>query len=404
MKRVSNWLFIIPFIFLLQACSDEDYDYLPDAEPIVLDTKYDNKISGDNDFAFTLFKTVNRFDNSNVCISPLSVGMSLSMALNGAAGKTLEEIETVLEISGYSPAEVNEYAQTLREALVNADPSSRLSFENSIWYRLGFYVENSFVHLNQKYHKAEISALDFRDAGAVTRVNERVAKKTNNKITEIINEIPDDMIMYFINTACFKGSWKFGFLLENTHTQPFFSDSNEMRDVQMMRQTGSFGYYMDENASYLELPYGNGAFSMTILLPHKEKSVAGIIDDLNSAGWEKINSGLKQTVVNVQLPRFKVECDYDLQDQILPDLGMQSPFIPRLADFRGINKNRDLYISNIKHKTMIEVDEDGLVPAGFKISESPSVEYIMNKPFAFIIKEKSTGIILFTGKINHPEV
>lgn len=411
MKKI---LFVIPTIVLFAACSSspdlDNYPELPDAQPILLKSGFENKINQDNTFAFDLFKTTSLSKTDpNIFISPLSVSMALSMTLNGANGETREEMEYALRIAGYSSEEINDYWKSLSEALTSVDPSSQLSIANSIWYRLGFFVENSFIQTNRNYYNAEVRETDFSNPASKDQINQWCANKTNNKIPEIIENISDDMVMYLINAVYFKGIWKYRFLKENTQSDYFHTDNNQKKEVQMMVQENNFPYYSDENMAYMEMPYGNNAFSMIVMLPHEGKTIKDAISLLNNDSWNNALSGMYPAKVNVHFPKFKSECEYNLHQGILQQMGMKLAFQSGgIADFRGINKSRDLYISEVKHKTFIEVNEEGTEAAAVtsvgisytSVQPTPQpIHFIVNKPFLFAIKEKSTGIILFIGKI-----
>lgn len=173
----------------------------------------------------------------------------------------------------------------------------------------------------------------------------------------------------------------------------------------MMRQTGQFNYCSDENCGYLELPYGNDAFSMILMLPHEGKTTDDVILSLDNESWQ-IADRMSGHEVNLRLPRFKTECKYKMQKDILPAMGMKIPFTS-MADFSRMS-GASLFISEVIHKTFVEVNEEGTEAAAvtsveMNFSSGPgvakSIDYFVNKPFLFVIRENSTGVILFFGKI-----
>lgn len=397
------------FFFILLSCSSDDTSIpeLPDAKPIVMKAQFENKLKNNNDFAFDLFKaTYKNEDKTNLFVSPLSVDMALGMTWNGAAGETKTEMQAALRNQGYTPEDINEYAKTLREALINADPSTKLAIANSIWTRSGFDVEQSFIDVNKTNYNAEVKALDFSSPNAIKEINNWCATNTNNKIPEILDNIPSDAVMYLINAIYFKGIWKYQFDKKNTQVLPFTKENGTTQNVKMMNQTENLGYTVDENARYLEMPYGNKAFSMIIALPQPEKDLKDVIQNISNDSWSNATKNIQIRSIKLQLPRFRLECDYNMEDAILPDMGMKLAFSASLADFTGINKDGGLYISLVKHKTFVEVNEEGTEAAavtvvGGELSVGPStpISFTINQPFLFAIKENSTGIILFIGKI-----
>ncbi|GAB6007651.1 serpin family protein [Dysgonomonas reticulitermitis] len=407
---MKTFKFIPLFFFILLSCSSDyaSIPELPDAKPIVMKAQFENKLKNNNMFAFDLFKATYKNENkTNIFISPLSVDMALGMTWNGAAGETKTEMQAALRNQGYTAEDINEYAKTLREALINADPSTKLAIANSIWTRSGFNLEQPFIDVNKTNYNAEVKTLDFSSPNAVKEINNWCATNTNNKITEIIETIPSNAVMYLINAIYFKGIWKYQFDKKYTQVLPFTKENGTIQDVKMMSQTENLGYTADENARYLEMPYGNKAFSMIIALPQPEKDLKNVIQNINSDSWNYATKNMQVRSINLQLPQFKLECDYDMEKTILPDMGMKLAFNRSLADFTGINKGRGLFISKVKHKTFVEVNEEGTEAAAVtsvevgvtSVGNPQPINFSVNQPFLFTIKENSTGVILFIGKI-----
>jgi len=411
MRMKKNFIYLTVVSLLFCACdknNNNGIDPLPDAKSIELRSELLPKIEQDNAFAFDLFKQVYQTDkSSNVFISPLSVSMALSMTLNGAKGQTFEEMKNALRISGFSMDEINEYCQTLKNALLKADVSTEFSIANSIWYKQGFSVENNFLNVNKEYFGAEVTEADFSNPATLKRINQWCSDNTKGKIPTILDEIPADVLMYLINAIYFKGIWKYQFDKKQTFDGTFYNENGVKRLVKMMNQTGNFEYFADETACYLTLPYGNGAFSMRLLLPNENKTVEDVINHINPQSWQNISDYSAVMEVRLQLPRFKAECKYLLNDEeILPKMGMVIPFSD-CADFTGISKKGGIQISKVIHKTYVSVDEEGTEAAAVTAVEmtytsagpTTPINYIVNRPFVFVIQENSTGAILFTGVI-----
>lgn len=405
MKKAIPLVVFLSVACLFISCDSDDVvnnQKLPEADPI--DLRLGEKIGTDNLFAIDLFKTTFEYaTDANVFVSPLSVSMALNMTLNGAVGETEKEMLEALRASDYSIDQINEYSQTLREALMAVDPSTELTIANSIWHRNTLPLENDFISVNQRSYNAEVKALDFSSPEAVTEINNWCAKQTNDKITEIIEEISG--VMYLINAIYFKGIWVSKFDKSNTRKESFYQADGQAVQVDMMRQTDQFNYCSDANCGYLELPYGNNAFSMILMLPHEGKTSDDVIRSLDDESWQ-ITNRMSGHEVNIRLPRFKTECKYKMQKDILPAMGMKVPFTS-MADFSRMS-GASLFISEVIHKTFVEVNEEGTEAAAvtsveMNFSAGPgvakSIDYFVNKPFLFAIRENSTGIILFFGKI-----
>jgi serpin B len=406
----------LSFLVFLCACGSGDssdnpsgYEELPEAEPIEL--RLGAKVDTDNSFAIDLFKaTYASSVKPNVFVSPLSVSMALNMTLNGAAGETAEEMRTALRATDYSTGQINEYSKTLMEALPKVDPSTSLTIANSIWYREGYPVKDDFLQVNRDYYNAEIKSLDFTSPDALRQINQWCAVQTNDKIKEILENIHSEAMMYLINAVYFKGIWVSKFDKEATRTEDFYPATGSPLKVDMMRQEADFNYHSDENGGYLELPYGNNAFGMLLMLPHEGKTTDDVLEKLSGDYWNDIIRSMYGAKINLRLPRFKTECKYEMREKILSDMGMILPFTDGdgMADFSGISE-RPLVISEVIHKTFVEVNEEGTEAAAVTsvgmlgVADVPKerlpIDYIVNKPFLFAIRENSTGIILFIGKM-----
>ena len=365
------------------------------------------KVARDNAFTFDLLRAVRKHtDKTNVFISPLSVSMALNMTLNGAAGATADEMRTALRESGYSTADINAYSRELREALLRADPKTTIGIANSIWYRQGATVKAPFIEANRTYYDAEVQALDFSSPTATAIINGWCARKTNNKIKEIVKRVDPTTFMYLINAVYFKGAWTTRFEKKNTHSMIFRRANGSTQTVQMMNIMDTFRYASSDVCDYLEMDYGNHAFSMVIMLPKDGKTTRDVIAMMDGKKWADAIQSLTLKKIPVFLPRFKAECEYPMHKYILPDMGMKIPFNPMLADLSGIadiSAFGRLFISSVIHKTFVQVDEEGTEAAGITLvgidNSVKSSFFIVDHPFLFVIREKSTDVILFIGEI-----
>ena len=403
--------FLIPVLFILilgYSCEKTEVEE-PGPKEINLTQKGKILVEADNLFGINLFKEVLKIEEPdvNVMISPLSVSLALAMTYNGADGDTKEAMEKTLELSGFTIDEINENYKMLIDALASVDPKVLMSIANSIWYKQTFNVEQDFIDVNQNYFYAEVSPLDFLDPESVNTINNWVANKTNDKITEILDYIPDDAVMYLINAIYFKGIWKYEFDESDTEEKPFYLSDGTTKDVPMMAQEGSFNYFSNDILQAVELPYGAGNYSMIILLPKSNKTPDDIIDRLNNDNWNKwLSEFYEAGEVHIQFPKFKFEYEDSLNNELI-NMGMEIAFSGS-ADFSKINPLKRLFISRVIHKTFIEVNEEGTEAAAVTLVELCETSmageaFIVNKPFIFVIKEKYTNSIIFMGKVMEPE-
>ena len=412
MKTIRS---IIPalLILLLGYSCEKTKDEEPGPTEINLTEKGKILVEADNLFGINLFKEVLKAEEpeKNVMISPLSVSLALAMTYNGADGDTKEAMEKTLELSGLTVDEINENYKILIDALASVDPKVLMSIANSIWYKQTFEVEQDFINVNQDYFYAEVSPLDFNDPDAVTTINNWVADKTNDKITEILDAIPADAVMYLINAIYFKGIWKYEFDESDTEEKPFYLSDGTTKDVPMMAQEGSFNYFSNDILQAVEMPYGAGNYSMIILLPQNNKTLDDIIDQLTNENWNRwLSEFYEAEKVQIHLPKFRFEYKNLLNDELI-NLDMGIAFDPGYADFSKINPAWQLFISRVIHKSFIEVNEEGTEAAAVTLVEicgstsevETGIHFYVNQPFIFAIKEKYTNTIIFIGKVMEPE-
>jgi serine protease inhibitor len=396
-------LFLLPLF--LMGCDDNQI-VINDPEPIKLKAGMEKRVQQDNEFALDLFKQViATSDEKNIFISPLSVSIALGMAWNGAGGDTKAEMASTLKMAELTPEQINEYYQILLNALPEVDNSTKLNIANSIWYRAGFPIKPTFLDVNRTYFNSEVRSLDFAKDGAVDIINNWCADKTNQLIKKPLDKISADAMLYLINAIYFKGIWSKQFDKKDTREANFTTEDKQTVKVNMMNQTDTFAYRQDETAQYLDMPYGNKSFSMTVILPNDGKTTADVLAALDRQKWnsvvESLSGGSKKVIVS--FPRFKLEAKYELKEPLM-NMGMIKAFDAMQADFSPIS-DIDLVISRILHSTFCEVDEVGTEAAAvtiieFELTSMPVVPvFNANKPFVFVIRENSTGVILFMGKM-----
>ncbi|MBN2172574.1 MAG: serpin family protein [Bacteroidales bacterium] len=412
-KKPILIFFILSVLFL--SCSKNEVtdpgniDY---QQKIFLTEKGKALVQADNTFGIKLFKNLNEISegNGNIIISPLSISIALGMTYNGANGETEAAMQNTLELQGLSVEEINQGYKNLIDALTTVDPQVTLNIPNSIWYRNTFSVEQEFIDLNQNYFYAEVNPLDFNDPEAVDIINNWVAVNTNNKIEKILDEIPIEAVMYLINAVYFNATWKYEFDEQYTLPETFYLADGTTKQVDMMKQEATLNYISNNLFEAVDLYYGSSNFSMVVMLPRNGYSPGDIINEMTPENWSDWMTGFGEMNINLSLPKFKLRYD-TLLNQVLGNLGMGIAFNPGMADFTGINSNGSLYISFVKHKTYIDVNEEGTEAAAVTIVgiEYTSIggdtpyQFMVNRPFLFAIKERDTQAIIFLGKVMEPE-
>jgi serpin B len=409
--RKYFYIFIFSILaFILWQCSN------PVSSPIQINkniTASDKQlVQSSRLFGLKLFKQVNQSaGDTNIFISPISISTALGMVLNGANGKTYDEIKSTLELPGNTQEEINKSYKNLNNLLTQIDPKVIFESANSIWYRQDVSFEQSFLNINKTYFDAEVQALNFADPSAVNTINNWVSEKTKQKITGIIDRIPQDAVMYLINAIYFKGTWLYKFDSTATKDDNFYVTSGNPVICKMMDQKNKFNYYKAVNYQAVELPYGDGDFEMLVILPSSGTDINSLINQMDDSYWNNLLANMDSADVNLWLPKFKIEYSITLNDA-LKALGMTSAFDSTTADFSNIRKEKDLFISRVLHKTYVKVDEEGTEAAGVtaveftRSSVSPGNNEVymkINRPFIFAIRENSSGAILFVGKVVNPD-
>ena len=361
-------------------------------------------------FGLKLMKSVNATQSdSNVFISPLSVSMALGMTLNGANSTTYEAIQSTLELDGLSQQQINETYKSLIELLTQIDPKVIFNIANSIWYRQGWTFEQEFIDVNKKYFSALVQSLDFNDPAAPGIINDWVYNNTNGKIDKIVNSIDPTVVMYLINAMYFKGTWKYEFDKNETIDDWFTVPNGNQVPCKLMVQENDFSYFENSEFQAIDLPYGGGNFSMTVLLPLPDRNVDSLIENFSEENWAIWMSSFSEQSGTLLLPKFKLEYEITLND-VLKSMGMEIAFTAGQADFSKMYTGPfDLYIDEVKHKTYVKVDEEGTeaaavtsVSIGLTSAGGSGFTMRVDRPFVFVIREKNSGSILFIGKIVEP--
>lgn len=360
-------------------------------------------------FAFEWFRNVLTQEDlvTNVVASPLSLHIALGMALNGANGQTAAEMLAALRLKGYSPEQYNQIYRELTQGLPNVDPKVSLAIANSLWYRDGLAVEAPYVDALKNTFSAEVNPLT-NDAGPV---NAWVKDKTRGKIEKMYEQISADIVLLLLNAVYFKGDWAKQFDEKQTTERTWIYEDGRkiLRRFPMMSQENTFRNAFTTDYAAVELPYGNGDYRMTLLLPREGTQTAAFAKTFDATAWNALQQRLTETKIRVNLPRF--EFSYELKpnlNETLQAMGIKTAFTDA-ADFSKIRGRRDLFISEVKQKAYIKTDEKGSEAAavtgiGFELtSVGPQVPVIdLNRAFLFFISEKNSNTVLFAGRVAEP--
>jgi serpin B len=303
--------------------------------------------------------------------------------------------------------EINSSYKSLIELLSQLDPKVKFQLANSIWYRQEYTFEPEFINLNQTYFNAAVRGLNFNDPGAARTINGWVEQNTNGKIKQIVDDpIAWETVMFLINAIYFKGIWTYQFDPQQTRDEQFNLPDGSQKPCKMMNLTADLPYFDNAQFQAVDLPYGDGDFSMTILLPNPQTPIDSLVAIVNQANWPLWMKSFATHTGSLALPKFLIEYELLLND-VLKALGMEIAFSGQ-ADFTRMDKQGGLFISKVKHKTFVEVNEEGTEAAAVTSVEigrtSAGGGFVMrvDRPFIFVIRENHSGTMLFVGKIVEP--
>lgn len=368
----------------------------------------DSLTAGYNRFGIGLFRReMSDGDGENVFVSPVSVALCLGMAYNGADGSTASEMAALLGAGRIDVAGFNSANESLITGLSDTGTGITLSIANSLWLRDGFAFRNEFVKRNEKYFGAGVFKLT-----TAKEINKWVEKRTEGMIPSIIESVDPADVAILVNAIYFKGEWAVEFDEGNTRDMPFHSPKGE-KTVPMMRRTGDLVCHGDELFQAVRLPYGKeGGTSMLVILPAEGNTLEELTGRLTPESWKTWTSSLVKRKGTIELPRFKAEY-FSKLNQTLAGMGMKEAF-KRSADFSNLCEcgPGDVYISDVFHKAVIEVNEKGTEAAAatavtIRLTSAMPVgdpfHMIVDRPFIVAIVDDETGLLLFMGAISDPE-
>lgn len=363
-------------------------------------------------FSRELVARIGAGQSGNYVVSPLSAQQALSMVAVGAAGETRSEMDRVLGFPddvSLRDARIAEVMKTL--AAIGRDGAVTLDVANRVWVEQQYRLLPSFRADIERLFSGGFETGDFRGNAESCRgvINAWVEERTRNRIQ---NLIPPGAVnpltrLVLVNAVYFYGEWESRFDPTRTRREPFLNGVTG-NHAELMRQTVSVPYREEDGLQVCALPYRDRRVSMVLLLPR-----AGGLDPLEQRvgreGFDRVAGELETRRVEVFLPRFKVESQFEL-GATLKDMGMRSAFDDS-ADFSGMTGTRDLYISRVIQKAFIEVNEKGTEAAAAtgvimltRAAPRQDVPVIFraDRPFLYALRENSTGLILFAGRVSEP--
>lgn len=341
----------------------------------------------------------------NQMISPASLLAALVMEENGAKEATLSQMQQVLW-DGVSVEEQADWLSSYLKSLTNTK-DAKLNLANSIWIRDNdnhFLVEDAFLQKNVEQFDAQIFLTAF-DEATLKDMNVWVSQKTDGMISQILDNIGENDMMYLVNAVAFDAQWQTPYRTSQVQQGIFTKEDKTQQQVELMYSTeGSF--LQDETTTGFLRPYKEGYYFMA-LLPNKGISMEEYINGLSAQKLQQLIASAKHNVlVDAAIPKFKSEYEIELRE-VLEQLGMTDAFNPYTANFTGIGTYEELslFISRVIHKTYIEVDEQGTKAAAATaignatgataMPEKRTVH--LDRPFVYAIVDAEQKMPLFLG-------
>jgi serpin B len=374
--------------------------------------------TANNQFALDLYGRLCG-QQGNLFLSPYSISKTLAMAYAGARGDTAREMASVLHFSLGPTEQARAFAKARR--ILNAPPtdgfiswgkpSDELRLAASLWGQKGYGFQKDYLALTQECFGASLREVDFRGPeDARKTINAWVEQQTDHKIKDLFPPTSLDVNtrLVLVSAIYFKGNWASPFAKNATRPEPFLSQGRKV-PVPTMSQTGTFGYFENDDLQGLQMPYAGGEYALVVLLPRKADGLAELERALTAerlAGW---TAALREQEVQVSLPKFKLTTAFSLREE-LEALGMRRAFGGG-ADFSGMNGGHEsLYVSAVVHSAFVDVHEEGTEAAAatgvavgsLSLPQRRPPVFRADHPFVFAIRDVRTGLILFMGRVVQP--
>ena len=322
---------------------------------LVLSEAQQNIVKKNNDFAFKLYQQISGMDSE--VVSPMSIAYLMGMLANGADGKTQQEILKAIGCEGVSVKELNDCYKALMLSAGKLDKQTTVNIANFIAINKNFRLNSDFARTVADSYQAGVESMDFTNSKSAARINDWCKKQTKGMIPSIIDQVDPAAVSYLLNAIYFNGIWQEKFDAKNTRLENFSGYTRDIKMVNMMHLNKKFAYTENDMLQAVELPYGNGSYQMTVLLPKAGKSISEVMKEMDADKLQKLSNDMDRCQVDLKFPKFTTEMDLSL-NQIISKLGAPSIFQPGTADFSRF-ANGSFYVSKMLQKAKLEVSERG---------------------------------------------
>lgn len=382
--------------------TNKEYDNM-DAEYLTLSDAQDRIIAQNNAFAIKLFEKTAKMQST--VISPVSVSYLMAMLANGANGQTKTDIMKALQLTDNDLDEMNALYRMMIQRRGSLDKETTLRIANYFAMNKDVELKDAYANNMKTIYNAGIESLDFTSPKTTSHINNWCKKNTNGMIPSIINNVDANASAYIMNAIFFNGTWADKFNKSNTKNENFKGYTRDITMVPMMHKSDKLLYWANDMYAAVRIPYGNGSYTMTVMLPNEGKSIDEMLKSMENADFTAWRQDAEQCIVDLKLPRFTTEADVTLNN-IISELGAANIFSSK-ADFTNI-ANTNMFVSQMFQKAKIEVSEEGtkaaavtaaiMTMSALPTEEPKHVTFHANRPFVYMITEANTNAIFFMGQ------
>lgn len=400
MFRLLLVLMVIPFMCV--SCEDGPSTDKPTADLKSIElTDAELVVSKQNSqFAWDMFSHTTAMDG-NTIVSPLSATYAMCMTANGTNGETRDEIYRAFGFENCNNDDVNSYMQKLSNKLMYLDSKTTIAIANSLWYNKSYNIYEDYISNLQTNYNADVLSFDVDNA--INQINNWCSKNTKGYIKDLLNpgDVSDFTASVLVNALYFNGEWKDKFNKNDTFKGPFYSIDNNTSTVDFMSGEKNVGRITSESFTMVSIDFGNGAYSTQFILPNEGKTFNDCIAEIKAIGWEYFTKYITITDVTVKIPKFTLKKRVDMMP-IYQQMGIELAF-KQSADFSNMT-SYNCYISSAYQSNYFEIDEEGAKATsasntGDNMMANGIPPFTLNRPFIFALTERSTGAILFIGKV-----
>jgi len=367
--------------------------------------------SASTEFSLRLFQQFAPKSDSNVVISPFSAYLALSMALNGAAGSTSQQMAKAMGLGSATIEMLNAQNNALLAKLTNTNSKIQLEIGNAIFSDNATPFRKRFLDLCQQKYDAEIKNVSFADPDTVDSINSWCKNKTRGKIPNIVSKLGRREKMVILNAVYFKGSWASPFKKALTQDDDFTTLTGGKTTIKMMNQVENLSYFQNASFQAVSVPYKSNRQSLYIFLPNKKTKWPMFLAEFTQTNWNEWLSKFSRAKVNLSLPRFNIRFSQDLSSG-LEKIGMEEAFDSERANFSNmITPPARAWISRVLQKTYIDVNEEGteaaaatavIMGATMAMVQEPPIEFRVDRPFVIALMDNESKEILFLGSVVKP--